>query len=93
MGTQLQKQGGNDPNISMITRDSPLNSQELEEEANLLRTQLVTQMYTSSSVPFCDNEIFKVEAHTHLLESRQYSKQSFKPFHCFANPDRPCQLS
>ena len=31
----------------MIGRDSALNAGELEEEGNLLRTQLVTQMYSS----------------------------------------------
>jgi hypothetical protein len=30
----------------MITRDSMLSAPDLEEEANLLRTQLVTQMYS-----------------------------------------------
>ena len=38
-----------DPNIAMITRDSPLSITELEDEANLLRTQLVTQMYASDN--------------------------------------------
>ena len=47
---QLQNRGGTDPNVSMISRDSPLDAAELEEEANLLRTQLVTQMYTSRCV-------------------------------------------
>ena len=47
---QLQTRGGTDPNISMISRDSPFDATELEEEANLLRTQLVTQMYSSRCV-------------------------------------------
>ncbi|EIW67114.1 hypothetical protein TREMEDRAFT_74647 [Tremella mesenterica DSM 1558] len=41
------KAGGNDPSVSMITRESPLNIMEMEDEANLLRTQLVTHMYSS----------------------------------------------
>jgi symplekin len=43
---QLQKQAPSEPSVAMITRDSPLSVQDLEEEANLLRTQLVTQMYS-----------------------------------------------
>ncbi|CAD6567154.1 MAG: hypothetical protein TREMPRED_003351 [Tremellales sp. Tagirdzhanova-0007] len=49
---QLQTRGGTDPNISMISRDSPFDATELEEEANLLRTQLVTQMYSSRAASF-----------------------------------------
>ncbi|GFZ47057.1 hypothetical protein JCM24511_04798 [Saitozyma sp. JCM 24511] len=43
---RLQKQAPSEPSVAMITRDSPLSVQDLEEEANLLRTQLVTQMYS-----------------------------------------------
>lgn len=35
-----------DPNINMITSSSPLNYSQLDEEANMLRTQLITQLYS-----------------------------------------------
>ncbi|KAK4684675.1 symplekin, partial [Tremellales sp. Uapishka_1] len=47
---RLQQKGSADANVGMIGRDSLLNAAELEAEANMLRTQLVTQMY-SSEVP------------------------------------------
>ncbi|ORX39335.1 Symplekin tight junction protein C terminal-domain-containing protein [Kockovaella imperatae] len=43
-----QVQGASDPSIAIISRDSLLNAAELEEEAKMLQTQLVTQLYSSS---------------------------------------------
>ncbi|KAK8844073.1 hypothetical protein IAR55_006867 [Kwoniella newhampshirensis] len=48
---RLQARGGpstNDINVSMVAPDSALNAAEVEEEGIQLRTQLVTQMYSSS---------------------------------------------
>jgi hypothetical protein len=48
MATQLQAKGQSmDPNINMITPSSPLNYSQLDEEANMLRTQLITQLYSA----------------------------------------------
>jgi hypothetical protein len=45
---QLQAKGkAVDPNINMITPSSPLSFNQLDEEANMLRTQLVTQLYSA----------------------------------------------
>lgn len=45
---KLQKQAGIDPNIGLISRDSMLSAAELEEEAILLRNQLVSQLFTQT---------------------------------------------
>lgn len=47
---QLQKQTATDPNVNIITRDSVLVAAELEEEAILLRNQLVSQLFTLKCV-------------------------------------------
>ena len=45
---QLQAKGKTvDANINMITAGSPLSFNLLDEEANMLRTQLVTQLYSA----------------------------------------------
>jgi len=45
---QLQVKGKTvDANINMITAGSPLSFNQLDEEANMLRTQLVTQLYSA----------------------------------------------
>jgi len=49
--TQLQAKGKTvDPNINMISSSSPLSFNQLDEEANMLRTQLVTQLYSAEYV-------------------------------------------
>lgn len=48
---QLQAKGKTaDANINMITAGSPLSFNQLDEEANMLRTQLVTQLYSAEYV-------------------------------------------
>lgn len=44
---QLQNRGGNEPSITMINRDSSLSFSELEDEAKMMQTQLVTQIFSS----------------------------------------------
>jgi len=47
---QLQRGGStaHDTSVAMISPASPLNASELEEEAKMLQTQLVTQMFSST---------------------------------------------
>jgi hypothetical protein len=47
---QLAKTQGNDPNVGMLTYASPLNANELENEASGLRNQLIAQLFQQECV-------------------------------------------